>query len=76
MEDIDILNSNQHIGIKEFAELKIENLVLDVRPELEFRMCNLPGSINFPFSKIERHEEIERLEKILEKNLQQQRTGK
>lgn len=71
MDNISILNTDDHICIKEVMQDKSNNLILDVRPELEFKMCNLPGTVNFPFSKIEKQIEIDKLKNIIEDNLSQ-----
>lgn len=69
MDNISILNNNQHVTIKEFNDIHTDNLVLDVRPDLEFQMCNLPGTVNFPYSKIEKQENFYQLKKILEESI-------
>lgn len=61
--------------MKEFIEIKADNLVLDVRPELEFEMCNIPGTINFPYSKIEKKEKCDFLNKLFNENLSKHKTG-
>lgn len=34
-------------------------------------MCNLPGTINFPYSQIEKHQDVDKLRNTLEDNLSQ-----
>lgn len=69
VENIAILNPDQHVGIQEFVHTKKDHLVLDVRPELEFKMCNIPGTINFPYSKIERQEDVNYLRHMFDESV-------
>lgn len=52
--------------VANFHEIVKKGIVLDVRPELEFRMCKLPHTINFPLSKIEKNENLDYLKTCIE----------
>lgn len=45
---------------------KPETMLIDVRPCLEFAMCNLDSSYNFPYTYLKKGKDIEKLRKKLE----------
>ncbi|KAJ8939449.1 hypothetical protein NQ318_023075 [Aromia moschata] len=53
----------------------INAVVLDVRPKLEYEMCNIPGTINIPFVDIERGCDIDKLNSLLKANGQHLELG-
>ncbi|RZC35563.1 adenylyltransferase and sulfurtransferase MOCS3 [Asbolus verrucosus] len=64
--DIEMLKSDDNVDVKDLARLIEENnLILDVRPELEFAMCKLPNTVNLPYTKIKGNEGVNKLETIL-----------
>ncbi|KAK9711706.1 ThiF family [Popillia japonica] len=63
--DVDILRKDDHIPVKELSS-KPETLLIDVRPTLEFAMCNLDNSYNFPYSYIKKGKDLDKLRKKLE----------
>lgn len=65
MIDVDILRKDDHIPVKELSS-KPETLLIDVRPTLEFAMCNLDNSYNFPYSYIKKGKDLDKLRKKLE----------
>ncbi|XP_028154401.2 adenylyltransferase and sulfurtransferase MOCS3 [Diabrotica virgifera virgifera] len=50
--NINILDKEQEIDINKFCVLKERSVVIDVRPELEFKMCSLSHTLNYPYTKI------------------------
>ncbi|XP_057672888.1 adenylyltransferase and sulfurtransferase MOCS3 isoform X1 [Diorhabda carinulata] len=50
--DINILEKEQEIDINKFCEMKDTSITVDVRPELEFKMCNLQNTINYPYKDL------------------------
>lgn len=52
MTDINIVKPEQEIEILCFNKLRDDTLVVDVRPELEFKMCCLPKTLNYSYTKI------------------------
>lgn len=54
MIDIDILSSEENISVQDLKKVLVDKKtsVIDVRPEIEYQMCKLPNTINFPFSSI------------------------
>ncbi|CAG9859984.1 unnamed protein product [Phyllotreta striolata] len=50
--DINIVKPEQQVDVEYFEKCKGTSLVIDVRPELEFKMCSLPSTINYPFTKL------------------------
>ncbi|KAK4883071.1 hypothetical protein RN001_006390 [Aquatica leii] len=63
--NINILEENENIDVRKLS-MNISNsyVVVDVRPEIEFKMCHLPDSINVPYLSIERGENLEQIDKI------------
>lgn len=55
------------VDVKEFAKLIEHNIVLDVRPAEEYQMCNLPRTINFSFTRIQKDGWDEELRKLLKR---------
>lgn len=71
MENINILDSKQEVDIQDFNRLAKEGVIIDVRPEIEYKMCKLPSTINFPYSRIEKGERLDELEKYLKEKILQ-----
>ncbi|KAJ8970260.1 hypothetical protein NQ317_018122 [Molorchus minor] len=67
--NIDILEADEQVEAKEFSKIVSNALVLDVRPEVEYQMCSIPGTINFPYSDIEKGHRMEKLNDLLNDKL-------
>lgn len=68
VENIDILRPDEKTDVKELSKHLItdnNDLVIDVRPEVQFEICNLPKTINFPYDRIVKGECDERLKEEL-----------
>nr|CAI5855134.1 unnamed protein product [Callosobruchus analis] len=50
--NINLLVDEEQIDVRDFPKNWQKNVVIDVRPELEFNMCRLPDTVNFPYSVI------------------------
>ncbi|VEN50255.1 unnamed protein product, partial [Callosobruchus maculatus] len=50
--NINLIEPEGQIDVKDFPKDLQKNVVIDVRPELEYKMCSLPGTVNFPYSVI------------------------
>lgn len=68
MENIDILAENEKIQVQELFKNREKRFIIDVRPKLEYDMCALPDSINFPFVDIVKGRNLEQLHKIIDEH--------
>ncbi|XP_023014512.2 ubiquitin-like activating enzyme 4 [Leptinotarsa decemlineata] len=50
--NIDVLESRQQLDVRDLSKIGNDGVLLDVRPELEFEMCSVPNSVNFPYTSI------------------------
>ncbi|XP_063908727.1 adenylyltransferase and sulfurtransferase MOCS3 isoform X2 [Zophobas morio] len=67
--DVDILEHANNIDIQKLPHiLKEKYVVIDVRPELEYSMCNIPGTINLPYSIITTDKGIANLQELIKKD--------
>lgn len=67
------MRPDEKIDVKEFSKrLIVDNrdLVIDVRPELHFEICNLPNTINFPYDRIVKGEYDEKLKEEVSKRVE------
>ncbi|XP_023938482.1 adenylyltransferase and sulfurtransferase MOCS3 isoform X2 [Bicyclus anynana] len=65
--DLHILQSENRISAKELAKslnAKERHLLVDVRSEAEFNMCNIDGAVNYPLEKLREKQFEELMEKI------------
>lgn len=66
MENINILNSDENIDVIDFSnKLESNQILLDVRPELEYQMCHLPNSLNIPYTTIQKCKDLNTLETVI-----------
>ncbi|CAG9826278.1 unnamed protein product [Diabrotica balteata] len=65
--NINILDKEQEVDINKFCVLKECSVVIDVRPELEFKMCSLSHTLNYPYTKILK--DLKEFQTFLEDNL-------
>lgn len=63
--NIDILENKEHVNVEEFSKKLGKRLVLDVRPVIQFQMCGLPKSYNFPYDCIDKQENLEKLRHLI-----------
>lgn len=64
VNNIHILQQNQNIDFKSLSLLK-DQLILDVRPEIEYNMCKLPNTHNIPYSDLLKGKNLEQVEALL-----------
>lgn len=53
----------ENVDVHIFNSLPHNSIVVDVRPELEFSMYNLPNTINIPYTDLNKNEVVDRLRK-------------
>lgn len=63
--NIDVLSRTENINVHEFASLGENEIVLDVRPTIEYEFCKLPNTINLPYSYIINEKNFEDLTKMM-----------
>ncbi|XP_050306166.1 adenylyltransferase and sulfurtransferase MOCS3 [Anthonomus grandis grandis] len=68
--NIDIINENQQIEVKDLKSKLGSSLILDVRPALQYEICRLPNTTNIPLSDIERCHGLERIKEEIRQNPQ------
>ncbi|CAH1964055.1 unnamed protein product [Acanthoscelides obtectus] len=66
--NIDIITFAEQTDVKDFPQDLQNNIVIDVRPELEYKMCSLPGTFNFPYSLIIK--DCDKVRKFVESKVQ------
>ncbi|XP_019875481.2 adenylyltransferase and sulfurtransferase MOCS3-like isoform X2 [Aethina tumida] len=64
VNNIHILQQNQNIDFRSLSLLK-DQLILDVRPEIEYNMCKLPNTHNIPYSDLLKGKNLEQVEALL-----------
>ncbi|KAF7268153.1 hypothetical protein GWI33_018618 [Rhynchophorus ferrugineus] len=65
--NIDILDSTDHINVKELSTKIGKNncLVIDVRPSLQFQMCRLPNTHNIPLTDLKKPESLDKIRNLI-----------
>lgn len=63
--NIDILENKEHVNVEEFSKKLGKRLVVDVRSVIQFQMCGLPKSYNFPYDCIDKQENLEKLRHLI-----------
>lgn len=49
---------NEHqYDVRNFSKIDENALVIDVRPELEYKICNLENTINYPYARAQKNSE-------------------
>lgn len=66
VENIDILNTNEHVHVKDLFESNLKKIIIDVRPESEYRMCRLSDTINVPYDSIVKGNGVEQIRKVVD----------
>ncbi|XP_044257909.1 adenylyltransferase and sulfurtransferase MOCS3 [Tribolium madens] len=67
--NINILESEENVTVEQLKGVLDENnnVVIDVRSELEFDMCRLPNTVNFPYSRIRDNKSLDELEGFIKR---------
>lgn len=63
-----MLESDEHISpvkLNEILQYMDNNVVIDVRPYLEYEMCKLPNTVNIPYSMIQNGKALDELDKVV-----------
>ncbi|XP_065170872.1 adenylyltransferase and sulfurtransferase MOCS3 isoform X2 [Atheta coriaria] len=55
VENVSLLKPEDNVNVNALTSLQ-DKLIIDVRPELEFKMCHLPESINVPYEDLNKDE--------------------
>ncbi|CAH0552977.1 unnamed protein product [Brassicogethes aeneus] len=63
--NIDILKTNQNTDIKSIVNAK-NNIIIDVRPKIEYQMCRLPNTTNIPLNDLKKEKHLDKVKDILE----------
>ncbi|XP_063991010.1 adenylyltransferase and sulfurtransferase MOCS3 [Diachasmimorpha longicaudata] len=68
---IKLLKEDERITAKEYESMRSSShLLIDVRSREEFAICNLEGSVNIPYSEMQKSEGLERAKKVVDDKLQ------
>jgi len=67
VDPVDALSANERISVDNYAKIRLEanpftgsepskdsHILVDVREKVQFDLCNLEGSVNIPFSTVQR----------------------
>ncbi|EEZ98663.1 adenylyltransferase and sulfurtransferase MOCS3 [Tribolium castaneum] len=66
--NINILESEENVTVEQLrGVLDGNNIVIDVRSELEFDMCRLPNTVNLPYAKIRDNKSLGELEGLVKR---------
>ncbi|KAF5301485.1 hypothetical protein FQR65_LT08788 [Abscondita terminalis] len=69
VENINILYENENVSVRNLPKDALGSAtVVDVRPEVEFKMCRIPNSINVPYLNIEKGTNLDEINRILNSN--------
>lgn len=76
MVNIDILNEEENVAVDKLESiLNGNNIVIDVRPVLEFEMCSLPNTVNLPYSMILNKKNSNELEEAIKRASEGNKNG-
>ncbi|KAJ8922018.1 hypothetical protein NQ315_008657 [Exocentrus adspersus] len=69
VENIEILQTDEQVHVKDIVKLEKNTIILDVRPSVEYEMCKLPNTVNLPYTRIQDGEcVVEEIKKLFEEN--------
>lgn len=57
------------MDVQDLPEKLGTNLILDVRPHIQFEMCRLPHTTNVPYTDLEKTEALERLRGLVKNDV-------
>ncbi|XP_015112130.1 adenylyltransferase and sulfurtransferase MOCS3 [Diachasma alloeum] len=71
--NLKLLKNDERITVKEYETVKNvhSHLLIDVRSREEFEICSLEGSVNIPYSEMQKNAGLERTKKIVDDKLQE-----